>query len=190
MEKIRSTVAALTLVSMSVLAQVPINAAQLTNKLDEYRETCAAMASKLSSDESTARLKERLESDLERQQIKMDVEIYAVGHGRNKTTEYYLDRLQKKAEKDKERSSQLAEQGKRNSDTVSACVAQALDQGKTLYATFKGSKRRNKDIDEASAVMTAWVVNTQTISIGAPQGTNESKNEWQKAKARAELEAL
>ena len=81
---------------------------------------------------------------------------------------------------------------RRNQDfqAVSGCVAQALDQGKTMYTTFKRSKRSNKDADEANAVMTTWVVNTQTISLGTPQGTNESKNEWQKAKAHADLEAL
>ncbi|RWU12450.1 hypothetical protein [Xanthomonas phaseoli] len=174
----------------SAHGQVVSNAAKLAVELEAERTTCSAMASELSGAASTASLKDRLASEEERTRIEMDTRIYAVSHGRRESTQYMLDRMSQLASTDSANAQARVEKGEQDRAAVAACVSQALEHGKGQYANFKKGKRTKKDADEGSAVMTAWMVNVQSIEMRAPQGTEESKAEWDKAKAHAELESM
>jgi hypothetical protein len=70
---------------------------------------------------------------------------------------------------------------------VSDCVEKAIEKGKNLYSAAP----RGKNFQESAAnLMTAWLVNTKSISFYSPNGSPESDNDWKKAKAAAELSGL
>ena len=163
------------------------NIASFANSLEEIRGECSQAASKLSGDFGTAELKQRLDSDLRRMKSRQDVQIYAIGNGRQQTTNYQLDRMKADSEADANDRQQLAKQRDEGSATVDACVETALEKGKTLYTTVKRDKKMR---EPATQLMTAWLVNTQSISFYSPSGSPQSNNDWKKAKASAELSGL
>lgn len=187
MRRIASLAVTAILVAAPAIAQNKNNAMQLANELEKISDVCSSKASAFYHEESLAETKLRLDSDLERMQIRQDAEVYGVGHGRQQTQNYYLERLGQKQASDREKSAQLAEGRRQSQEEVAACVTDALDKGKSLYSSFKKNK---KTAELANQVMTSWLVNTQTIGKGSPRGTRESEADWKKAKASAELDSL
>ena len=168
-------------------AQGAVNVASFANSLEEIRGECSQMASKLSGESSTAELKQRLESDLRRMKSRQDVQLYAIGHGRQQTTNYQLEVMKADSEADADERQQISKQRDEGLSVVNACVEKALDKGKALYS---GVKRNKKMQESVTQLMTAWLVNTQSISFYSPSGSQESNSDWKKAKAGAELSGL
>ncbi len=168
-------------------AQGVVNVAGFANSLEEIRGECTQIASKLSGEASNAELKQRLDSDLRRMKSRQDVQVYAVGHGRQQTTNYQLEVMKADSEADAAERQQISNQRDEGLSVVNACVEKALEKGKALYS---GVKRNKKMQEPATQLMTAWLVNTQSISFYAPSGSQDSISDWKKAKAGAELSGL
>jgi hypothetical protein len=110
-----------------------------------------------------------------------------MGRGRSETTYYQIDRMKEDNKADADADKQLSMQRNEGSAMVSDCVEKAIEKGKNLYSAAK----RGKNFQEsASNLMTAWLVNTKSISFYSPNGSPESDNDWKKAKAAAELSGL
>lgn len=168
-------------------AQGVVNVASFANSLEEIRGECSQMASKLSGEASTAELKQRLDSDLRRMKSRQEVQLHAIGHGRQQTAEFQLERMKADSDTDANERQQLSTQRDEGSSVVNACVEKALEKGKRLYS---GIKRNKKMQESATQLMTAWLVNTQSISFYSPSGSQESNSDWKKARAGAELSSL
>ncbi len=168
-------------------AQGAANVAGFANALEEIRGECSQIASTLSGEAGLAYTKSRAESDLRRFQTRQDVQVYAVGHGYQQTINYQLERMKADSESDANDRQQISKQRDEGISAVNACVEQALEKGKSLYS---GVKRNKKMQESATQLMTAWLVNTQSISFDSPNGSLQSNNDWKKAKAGAELSGL
>jgi ABC-type transporter Mla subunit MlaD len=101
-----------------------------------------------------------------------------------------LDRIKEQADNDAEASKQLAAKMEDETNQVTACITSAEENDKALYSGFKSSRRKNRKMDEANSLMTAWLVNVKTISKQTPKGSDEASTAWQRAKTNAELDAL
>lgn len=177
----------LLIASNMATAQGVVNISSFANSLEEIRGECSQMASKLSGEASTAELKQRLDSDLRRMKSRQEAQLYAIGHGRQQTAEFQLERMKADSDTDANERQQLSTQRDDGSSTVNACVEKALEKGKSLYS---GVKRNKKMQESATQLMTAWLVNTQSISFYSPSGSPESNSDWKKARAGAELSGL
>lgn len=171
-------------------ADVPKNANALATQAGALRDACTSLAAKHSSSESTEQFRRRLDGQEAEQRMRNEVSLYAIGHGRNQANQYALDLMRQNLEADKAGSDAAMQVSRERSDEVASCVTNALASGKDVYAAFKKSKRPKAEADEANALMTSWVVNVESISLRDPEGTEETKNAWQRAKSQVELNAL
>lgn len=168
-------------------AQEIVSTAIFANNLEEIRGECSTMASELSADAALADTKNSSESYLRRLKTRQDVELYAIGHGRRQTVDYQLERMRADSEADANERQQIVAKRDEGSAAVRACIEKAVEKGKTLYSGVK----RNKQIEEsATQLMTSWLVNTRSVSFYSPSGSQDSNNDWKKAKAAAELSGL
>ncbi|MEQ6474014.1 hypothetical protein [Comamonas sp. wu1-DMT] len=129
------------LASTLASAQGTVNVASFANSLEEIRGECSQMASKLSGESSTAELKQRLDSDLRRMKSRGDVQVYAVGHGRQQTMNYQLEVMTADSEADAAERQQISKQRDEGVSVVNACVEKALEKGKALYSGVKRNKK-------------------------------------------------
>ncbi len=180
----------LAVAAFPALAVTPSNSVQLAKALGDQRQTCESLASELAKNDRLEEFQRGLDSKLAMQQLQNDVSLYSIRHGRNQSNQYMLDLMDQKLKKDREDSSKAADLRVERSAKVADCISSGLEAGKATYGDFKKGKRPKKDADEAAVLMTSWVVNMESISLQTPEGSTESKAEWQKAKAHAELEAL
>ena len=169
---------------------IPKSVSELSASLSSLSEACSAKAADFASSDHRAISQSAADRQLAALQIRSDTQVYGVGHGNRETTEYMMDRMKTQADTDAEASKQLA--GKMGDETnqVTACIASAEDSGKALYLGFKKARGKNQKMDEANSLMTAWLVNLKTISKQTPKGSDEASTAWQRAKAKAELDAL
>jgi len=123
------------------------------------------------------------------QQLRNDVELYGIGHGRQNTRQYMLDSMERQARLDSEAVDQGIVVSKQRDAEVATCISEAVPKGKAAYAAFKKGKRAAADLALASNLMTSWLVNIETISPGEPEGTDDSNEAWKRAKAEIELSA-
>lgn len=187
-----------TAVAAALLAASPASAQSLSTpyglamNLGKLRDSCSSDAAKRARENEMASFQARLDSDSARTKIEMDAQVYGVGHGRRATTEYLLEQYRLQAAGDADKAQKQADKSRMDTEAVAKCVERAVAEGKATYAMWKNmNKAKGKAAgDEARDVMTAWMVNTQSITLGAPNGTSESKAAWEKAKAHAELGSL
>lgn len=157
------------------------------NNLNTLRGECVKMAFDLSRAVSLAETKAQSESHLRRLRSRQEVEIYAIGHGSRSTSDYQLQRMRGDSEADANDRQLISQQRDEGVAAVASCVQDAIEKGKALFSDVK----RNKKVSNAATdLMTPWLVNTQSISFYAPEGSKESRNDWEKAKAAAELAGL
>lgn len=121
------------------------------------------------------------------QRLRNDVELYGIGHGRENTRRYMLDSMERQAKLDSEAVDRGILASKERDAEVAGCVADVVPKGKAAYLTFKKGKRAPADLNLANDLMTSWLVNVETISVNQPEGTDESKEAWKRAKAAVEL---
>lgn len=157
------------------------------NNLDALRGECVKMAFDLSGAVSLAQTKAESESYLRRLKSRQDVEVYAIGHGSRNTSNYQLQRMKEDGEADERDRQLISQQRDEGVAAVASCTQVAIEKGKAIFSDIK----RNKKVRNAATdLMTPWLVNTQSISFFAPDGSRESRNDWEKAKAAAELAGL
>lgn len=175
------------IVSAPATAQSPSNLPSLLSVVNDARGACSTIAANHQSSERLDALKRRLEAQEAMQRLRNDVELYGIGHGRENTRRYMLDSMERQAKLDSEAVDRGILASKERDAEVAACVADAVPKGKAAYSTFKKGKRAPADLNLANDLMTSWLVNVETISVNQPEGTDESKEAWKRAKAAVEL---
>ena len=177
-------------VNASEPAKSPRTVSELSNSLESVSSSCSSMAAAFKSEDSLASYQSDSDRRLSNLKIRLDTDVYRVGHGSAQTTMYMAQRMKEQAEKEAEASNQLAARMADHSNQVSACISTAEDHGKSFYSAFKKSNAKNKQIDQATALMTVWLVNLKSISTQEPKGSKEADAAWQNAKTRAELDSI
>ena len=162
----------------------------LASELQAQRETCSSMAMQAKKDYDFAIFQARLDRDTAALKAEMDARVYAVGHGRRQTTEYYAQLLQNVAAeqqaKDKANSDAFFAAG----ENVTRCIAQIKEQGKSIYVAFKQKPSSKSARHQAEALISAWLTNIDEINTSKPNGGDVSFNAWKAAKTQAEVSSL
>lgn len=171
-------------------AGAPKNNSELAASLSGISGECNAKALDFSIIESKDRNQRELDRLLNKQKIQNDVQLYAIGHGHQQTEEHMIDLMQQQAQQDISEARQDAARYADESTQIIACVQSAENAGKETYAAFKKAHRKKEMSDEASSLMTAWLVNLKTVSVAFPNGSNDTRTPWQDAKTHAEIGAL
>ncbi|WP_372174362.1 hypothetical protein [Xanthomonas axonopodis] len=162
----------------------------LTTKIIDLRSQCETIASDHRKNNALEEQKRRLDSRLGEQQLRNDVQLYSIGHGRQQTNTYMLDLLTSKAKAESEEAAKAIEVSRQRDSEVASCVSDSTSKGKAAFAEFKKSKRSSSDITAASELMTSWLVNVESITTQYPEGTVESFEAWKRARAGVELNSL
>lgn len=177
-------------VTLLVLAFAgPLHAQALGNlakTLDGIGSRCQDMASEFRSAESTEDLKRDLDQRLEDQRLRNEVQLYSIGHGRQQTSRYMVELMQLQAQSRSEAAAERSKVRAKRVEDVAACIVDAVSKGKSAYAA-RPQKARTPS---ATDLMSAWVVNIESVTIAEPYGSDESRQAWQREKSKAELDAL
>lgn len=174
----------------AVAASTATNVATLATSAEELRSACTSLATSHRASQRSESLSRELDRKEAIYRIQRDVEIYSIGNGRNQTAQYMRDKMarQMQLESAEEERASATTQSRR--EEVAACVTDATTKGKDLFAVFKKAKRPASDLEKASALMAAWLVNVESVSLAAPDGSPESDTAWKREKAAAALGAL
>jgi len=159
----------------------PANAAALAGALDALSGTCSQTASRHAAEEHSAAFQVELNERLDEQKARNDVEVYRIGHGRRETEQYMVERLAEDSKKHTDAALATGERIRSEQAGVATCVTSAEADGKALFAAFKQSRKKNENVDEAIAVMTAWLTNVHTIAMASPNGTDAEHSAWEAA---------
>lgn len=179
----------LLLLSSSALAagNPPANVSELSAALDNAIKPCTVVASKAMMDDRQSTVDRQLADIAAGQKMHQDASLYRIGHGERETTQHYAELLQRKAD---DQTRMIEEGSKKTADgmeAIKSCVASAKATGKALFAQFRAGRHSKAVKDDAVSMVTAWLVNADTISMTQPAGSENTYNEWQRVKARAEL---
>jgi hypothetical protein len=158
----------------------------LAESLEGIGKKCHDLASEYGSANKSELFKAELDEKLESQRMRNDVDVYSVGHGRQQTTQYMLSRMQQQAEAAANASSQRAAVFEQRAKEVESCTVSAAAEGKALYA----SRPAKAKTASASDLMSAWLVNIESVTSQWPDGRDESRQVWEREKSRAELDSL
>jgi hypothetical protein len=159
---------------------------ELAKTLDGIGSKCHDMASEFRSAESSEDLKRDLDQRLEDQRLRNEVQLYSVGHGRQQTSRYMLELMQLQAQSRADAAAELSKVRAKRVEDVAACIVDAVSKGKSAYAA-RPQKARTPS---ATDLMSAWVVNIESVTIAEPYGSDASWQAWQREKSKAELDAL
>lgn len=188
MKKMLMALAALTLSSMAMANNdPPSNVSELSASLDNAIKPCAVVASKAMMDDRQSTVDRQLADIASDQKMRQEASLYRIGHGERETTQHYAELLQRKAA---DQTRMIDEGSKKTEDgmeSIKSCVASAKATGKALFAKFRAGHHSKAVKDDAVSMVTAWLVNADTISMTKPAGSENTYNEWQRVKARAEL---
>jgi hypothetical protein len=168
----------------------PKNASELSKALTGLSDACTTKATEFASADQVAIFQQSEDRKTAQLQIEMDTRVYGVGHGRSETSQHMIDLMQAQSQQESQAATDFGVKASDEDKQVSACTDSAEESGKALYSAFKSSRKKKDKMDEANAVMTAWLVEIKSITKGTPKGSAEASAAWQSSKAHAELEAL
>jgi hypothetical protein len=162
----------------------------LASGLSRLRDSCAKKALDTRTRFADAEMDSVNNLKLAQQQAEIDSRVYAVGHGRSQTLDYYSRQLQ--AADDAQRSSHQAnsDQYNKNKAEVESCISSARSVGENAYRSFKSNKKNSKNLTSAQYLMAAWLGNLNEINPDQPDGSDATKAEWTRQKSLATVNDL
>ena len=175
------------LLGLALGAAIPAHAtglADLASKLDAISGICADMATQAKSADSMAELEAQISERRESQRVRHAVELYSIGNGRRDTELHRIHLLQESARRLSAETQERIQASVERREQISECIASALEQGKQAHRDSRGPK----PVPAAVDLVSAWIANTETISVQDPQGREEPRAVWRREKARAELD--
>ena len=171
-------------------ASPPKDIGGLASQLQAERGVCASMAKDAKQAYSLAQYKAGLDRETAALKAEMDARVYGVGHGRQQSTEYFAQLLQKAAAEQRAKDEQTAAAFSSSGDKVAQCVVALKQSRKDAYVAFKQKHTKSPLRAQAEALMAAWLANVDEINTSTPDGGDASLAAWKAAKAQAEVSSL
>lgn len=165
----------------------PVNVSGFAAELSTLRDACADKAKEASQAYSSAQFQASLDAQTAVDQAEMDARVYGVGHGRRETSEFLASRLQENQLKAVDKAGEISNKLASDAKDVAACVSDAEQKGKSLYASYKSGLKHKKGAEEAESLVTAWLTNLKEIDTDHPNGSEATDAAWKTAKSHAEI---